>query len=64
MRKMNSWPRSEGQSLRTIFEDNLLAEGIILQYTSKPERGYLFYNLPNVFYNALFRRLMGKKILK
>ena len=30
------------------FEDNLLAKGIILQYTSKSERvfNYLFYNPP------------------
>ena len=34
--------RSLGQMWN--FEDNLSGKGIIIRYTSKPERGYLFYN--------------------
>ena len=25
------------------FEDNLLAKGIIIQYTSKPEKGFIYF---------------------
>ena len=49
--KMNSWPRSEASRATVTtgqlgkFVDNLSAEGIILRYTSKPERGIYFMTL-------------------
>ncbi len=36
---MNSLPRSELWGQLWIFADNLLAKGIILQYTTKSEKG-------------------------
>ena len=37
--------------LSTIFQ-NLSAKGIVLRYTSKPGRVYLFYIAPINFYSA------------
>ena len=40
------------------FEDYLSAKGIIFRYTSKPETGYLFYNL---LINFFISNMLGEK---
>ena len=45
--KFYSCPRSFPSRPTVHFSDNLSALGIILRYTSKPEKAYLFYNPPN-----------------
>ena len=43
------------------FEENLLAKGIILRYTSKPERGlFILQSLINFFIS----NMLGEKELK
>jgi len=54
MRLSEKWTVGREAKLRGPlwnFEDNLSAKNIILRYTSKPGRGYLFYNPPINFYN-------------
>ena len=40
------------------LEDNLLAKGIILRYSSKPEEVYLFYNF---LINVFISNMLGEK---